>query len=247
MLKKRLEKITWEFEEIKIPVKIYHEFRKNARASIRKSGVIIRLPLGMSKTQITQQIEHFKKWASTQVSKSEELKQRLNTRDYHDGMSLQVGEKKYTIWIETTNLASHKAKIDGNQIFLKITDRDNELHAKKAIRHLLSRVISRDFLPEIRRRVHEYNQLYINKPIKSVNLKYNQTNWGSCSTRGNINFSTRLLFAPDDVINYVIVHELAHLVEANHSKRFWKVVSDIMPDYKEKEKWLKENNHLCDF
>jgi len=49
------------------------------------------------------------------------------------------------------------------------------------------------------------------------------------------------------VVDYVIVHELAHLIEANHSHRFWKVVSDIMPNYKEKEEWLKENNHLCDF
>ena len=247
MLKKRLEKTVWEFEGVKIAVKIHHEFRRNARASIRKSGVIIRLPLGMTKSKETEQIDSFKKWAATQVAKSEKLKQRLETRDYEDGMTLQVGSRNYTIWIEESEQASHKAKIDGNQVFLKLTNKDNEMHTKKAVRHLLSRVISRDFLPEIRRRVHEYNQLYINKPIKSVNLKYNQTNWGSCSTRGNINFSTRLLFAPDDVVDYVIVHELAHLVEANHSHRFWKVVSDIMPDYKEKEKWLKENNHLCDF
>ena len=70
-------------------------------------------------------------------------------------------------------------------------------------------------------------------------MKYNHSNWGSCSSKGNINLSTRLLFAPDDVIDYVIIHELAHRIEMNHSPRFWKLVSDAMPDYKEKEKWLK--------
>ena len=247
MLKKGLEKTVWEFEEIKIPVKIYRENRSNARASIRQSGVIIRIPYFFTKTQENEQVTHFKEWAKGQLGKSEVLKQRLQTRDYTDGMTLQVGSKTYTVWLEESELASHKAKIEGSQIFLKLTNKDEEMHKKKAIRHLLSRVISRDFLPDIRRRVHELNKLHIQKPIKSVNLKYNQTNWGSCSTRGNINFSTRLLFAPDDVVDYVIIHELAHLVEANHSHRFWKIVSDIMPDYKEKEKWLKVNNHLCDF
>ena len=247
MLKTGLEKTVWEFDDVQIAVKIYRERRRNARASIRKSGVIIRVPAFFTKAQENQQVAHFKEWAKGQVLKSESLKKGLQTRDYTDGMTLQVGSRNYTIWLEDSNLASHKAKIEGNQIFLKLTTKDDEMHKKKAIRHLLSRVISRDFMPDIRRRTHELNKLYIQKPIKSINLKYNQTNWGSCSTRGNINFSTRLLFAPDDVVDYVIIHELAHLVEANHSHRFWKIVRDIMPDYKEKEKWLKVNNHLCDF
>ena len=53
--------------------------------------------------------------------------------------------------------------------------------------------------------------------------------------------------APRIVIDYVIIHELAHLVEANHSPRFWEEVTRVMPAYKEHEQWLKENGHLCDF
>lgn len=104
-----------------------------------------------------------------------------------------------------------------------------------------------DFLPEIRKRVFELNDLYFQQPIQDVRLKYNSTNWGSCSAGRNINLSTRLLFAPDDVRDYVIIHELAHLVELNHSDRFWKLVSEVMPDYEEKEKWLRKNGHLCEF
>ncbi|HRI62460.1 MAG TPA: M48 family metallopeptidase, partial [Saprospiraceae bacterium] len=83
--------------------------------------------------------------------------------------------------------------------------------------------------------------------IKSVNLKYNHSNWGSCSAHNNVNLSTRLLFAPQDVQDYVILHELAHLVELNHSDRFWSLVQGYMPDYREKEKWLKLNRSKCDF
>ena len=102
-------------------------------------------------------------------------------------------------------------------------------------------------MPEITRRVIELNRKHFQKPVKGVRLKYNHSNWGSCSRSGNINLSTRLLFAPPDVIDYVIVHELAHLVELNHSPRFWNIVEKAVPDYRDKEKWLKENRNLCDF
>jgi hypothetical protein len=56
-----------------------------------------------------------------------------------------------------------------------------------------------------------------------------------------------LLFAPQPVIDYVIIHELAHLLEFNHSDRFWEIVGKVMPDYEKKERWLKDNFHACDF
>ena len=76
---------------------------------------------------------------------------------------------------------------------------------------------------------------------------FNSSNWGSCSSNKIINLSTRLLFAPPEVIDYVIIHELAHLVEANHSKRFWDLVASKMPNYKEQEQWLKTHGRHLDF
>jgi predicted metal-dependent hydrolase len=108
-------------------------------------------------------------------------------------------------------------------------------------------LVAQDYKPAITRRVMELNHLYFQKPVNSVNLKFNRSNWGSCSTKSNLNLSTCLLFAPEDVIDYVIIHELAHLIEMNHSHRFWALVENAMPDYKEKEKWLKDNWQTCVF
>ena len=84
-------------------------------------------------------------------------------------------------------------------------------------------------------------------------LKYNkiklsdaQKRWGSCSAKGNLNFSWRLIMAPLRVIDYVIVHELAHLEEKNHSKRFWNKIKIMLPDYEQYKDWLKENRYLLD-
>jgi len=71
--------------------------------------------------------------------------------------------------------------------------------------------------------------------------------WGSCSVAGNISFSWRLVMAPLPVIDYVVVHELAHLIEMNHSPRFWKLVASIMPEYAEHKKWLKMHGDTLTF
>ncbi len=70
------------------------------------------------------------------------------------------------------------------------------------------------------------------------------TKWGSCAPDGRITFSWRLAMAPLTIIDYVVVHELAHIAELNHSSRFWRRVSSLMPDYQNRRKWLRENGHL---
>ena len=79
-----------------------------------------------------------------------------------------------------------------------------------------------------------------------IKLSNAQKRWGSCSAKGNLNFSWRLIMAPLRVIDYVVVHELAHLEEKNHSKRFWNKTKIMLPDYERHKEWLKENRHLLD-
>ena len=76
---------------------------------------------------------------------------------------------------------------------------------------------------------------------EKVFVKAQKTRWGSCSSKGNINLNCLLMNAPAYVRKYVIVHELAHRKEMNHSERFWKVVADEIPEYQKAVKWLKKN------
>ncbi len=77
--------------------------------------------------------------------------------------------------------------------------------------------------------------------FKSISITSAQTRWGSCGAQGSINFTWKLIMAPLGVIDYVVVHELAHTVEQNHSARFWSKVAAVLPDYKIRQKWLKDN------
>lgn len=74
-----------------------------------------------------------------------------------------------------------------------------------------------------------------------IAIRDQKTRWGSCSARGNLNFNWRLILAPAEVLEYVVVHELAHRKEMNHSDRFWSHVGDVLPDYKIRRLWLRKN------
>lgn len=76
---------------------------------------------------------------------------------------------------------------------------------------------------------------------KRVGITSARTRWGSCSPNGSLNFSWRLILAPLEAVDYVVVHELVHTVFHNHSRRFWKHVETILPDYQVHRKWLKAN------
>ncbi len=87
----------------------------------------------------------------------------------------------------------------------------------------------------------DYYAQQIGVSYERIRIAEQKTRWGSCSSKGTLSFNWKLMLAPPKVLDYVVVHELCHLKEMNHSPRFWKLVEDIMPDYKEYRKWLKEN------
>ena len=77
--------------------------------------------------------------------------------------------------------------------------------------------------------------------FQKIRLNSAKTRWGSCSPRGNLSFNWRLIRAPVEVLDYVVVHELAHLIELNHSRRFWKKVGEFCPGYEDARAWLRKN------
>ena len=74
-----------------------------------------------------------------------------------------------------------------------------------------------------------------------ITVRSQRTKWGSCSSKGGLNFNCLLLLAPTEVLDYVVVHELCHRLEMNHSARFWAEVERVLPDYAAARKWLRQN------
>ena len=76
-----------------------------------------------------------------------------------------------------------------------------------------------------------------------ITIRNQKTRYGSCTAKGNLNFNCLIMLMPEKIIDYVIVHELCHIKEMNHSRRFWNEVESVLPDYKERRKWLKQNGN----
>lgn len=228
---------------------VYVERRRSVRVAFGKTGINVRLPSSLTEASRQKHFASAVSWVEKQAQKNPASIDRYQLEDYgqKDAITIYGKEIKISVVESTRQTGSSKYIPSINTILLSIPEDLSPSENNKFIKSLLSRTTASMFGPKIEARVREINEQHFHKEIKSVKLKYNRSNWGSCSSAKNINLSTRLLFAPMDVIDYVIVHELAHLYEMNHSPRFWDIVRQVMPTYKEKEAWLTKNGHLCDF
>lgn len=186
---------------------------------------------------------------------------------YNKGMmKMKIGE--YNVEVRRSKRKSAAIKITADMqivVFVPLYVSDNEIErmviskSKWIDEHMLkvqSTIDKRSKLEKITfeqiKELADQAVEYIPKRVKyyaeKENFVYNKitiknlvSRWGSCSTKGNLNFNCLLMLTPDYVIDYVVVHELCHLREMNHSEKFWAEVEKIMPDYQRAELWLKQN------
>lgn len=231
----------------KYTVEIRLESRNDCSASIRRRGVTIRLPVWLSRDEMARQTLEMKMWAVRKIAERPERLQPIEQKTYSHGDRLKVGDEEYTISICHKDKAGSSAKIHGNDIYLTLSSNVPEDERKRHTSALLGKCVAMKRIGDLKIKIDELNRKHFNQAVGKITFKNNRSNWGSCSRAGNINISTRLLFAPTDVLEYVCIHELAHLAELNHSDKFWSLVENAMPDYREKERWLKENRGKCAF
>lgn len=181
-------------------------------------------------------------------------------------MKMKIGE--YNVEVRRSKRKSAAIKITADMkivVFVPVYVSDNEIErmviskSKWIDEHMLkvqSTIDERSKLEKITfeqiKELADQAVEYIPKRVKyyaeKENFVYNKitiknlvSRWGSCSTKGNLNFNCLLMLTPDYVIDYIVVHELCHLREMNHSEKFWAEVEKIMPDYQRAELWLKQN------
>ena len=116
--------------------------------------------------------------------------------------------------------------------------------APKPLSYSFSEQQIKEYKKEARKRIShlvEKHAKIMDVSYGRISIREQKTCWGSCSSKRNLNFNWKLILMPEPIAEYVVVHELAHLFEMNHSKNFWKIVENYIPDYKLRRKWLKEN------
>ena len=189
----------------------------------------VRAPLKTPKAEIDRFVMSKWDWISRHLAVMEQHvsnKAEFALR-YNDIVPLQGGE--YPI----TAIEGNRAGFDGECFFLPPGLPPDEI--KREIVQVY-RLVAKSLLTN---KVIDYSKR-MNVVPTAVKINGAKTRWGSCSSINSINFSWRLVMADVDVIDYVVVHELAHILEHNHSERFWRVVALVLPDYERRQKKLKE-------
>ena len=238
-----------DLDSLPIPLRVYVERRSNVRASLGKDFVILRIPIFES-TNLEKHISYTKNWLLRIHEQKPLALSKYSVVKYDENFTITILEQfSFQINVHEEERKNCVIKLDAKTNILNITlSNDLPSHERKvAIRTLLSRMFANKYKSYVWDRLQYWNQLHFHKSINNLTMKYNATNWGSCSTKKNINISTRCLLLPHFVFDYILLHELSHLVEMNHSSKFWKVVESVFPDYKNAEAWITKNGPGLDF
>jgi hypothetical protein len=241
----REEKI--EVEGVSFAVKVYRESRPASRVSVSGQNIIVRLPGSLNREELVWEEARLRALAIKKIVENIDRFKPVPRKKYRNNSFLRIGGKEYILRLSYRPGRTSRARLDGNTVVMEISSRLKSVRKHEVIARLLGRLIGNERLPVLRMKIAELNEKYFQKTVNKISFKNNRSRWGSCTARGNISISTRLIAAPEEVLEYVCVHELAHLVEMNHSDRFWALVSKAMPDYMNSEKWLKNNQNTCGF
>lgn len=201
--------------------------KKNISIKLDSCGeIIVYAPIGVSYKYIESILLKKQKWIITNIEKIKNSY--LNDKD----KIIFLGNQ-YIPQIE--NSEKEKINIYGEYIFIKTKSLNKEY-----IKAMLMDWYKTQANEIIINRVKELGENY-NLIPSNILIKNQKSRWGSCNSRKEIRLNWRLILMPYSVMDYIIIHELCHLEHMNHSKDFWNLVEKLMPNYKDSEKWLKNN------
>jgi len=209
--------------------------RKTIAIIVHTDGrVIVRAPLKANKKQIEAFVTSKLEWI-------EKHRQRAQNMTVHETRKAFIPGEKF-LFLGVSYPLEFKEQVDQGFVLL-----NGSFQLKADLKSTAAAIFTRWYQVKARQiiteRVTWFARRYNFKPTK-IRISSARTRWGSCSSQGTLSFTWRLVMAPIEIIDYVVVHELAHLLERNHGPGFWNEVEKILPDYKEKRTWLKENGRL---
>lgn len=213
--------------------------RKTVAIEVKEDKIVIKCPYNCSKQYVDSLIEKNRAWIEETHKKL--MSKKTNKLTYKEGQNVYFMGIPYEIEVirGTRNLLEFSGE---KFIFTTMGSQFNSSEESESLRKELMMAWFRKKGAEYltKRTMDLANQLGLS--VNKVYIKNVKTIWGSCSTKNNINYNIRLISMPKEIIDYVIIHELCHLVQRNHSEKFWQLVERIIPDYIQRRNFLKNNS-----
>lgn len=221
---------------MKVEYQVKYSNRKTLNISVeRDRSIIVRAPHHLSEEKIDEIVQSKKQWIKEKLNHTQKYPVIAESKEFISGETLMYLGKNYQLLVVDEEMEGvefdHRFKISrSNQ------PKANELFKAWYLSQALKKIepLAKRYAKNLG---VEYNQ------FKTSEMKYR---WGSCTPANNIIFNWRIIKAPMYVVEYLVAHELVHLIEANHTPRFWNILSIQVPTYEKSKNWLKKNGHLLE-
>ena len=234
------------FENFEVTV-IRSPRRKTAAIKVDLEGVSVRIPEDLPLARIEKLVAEKTAWIERKLAEAERKQQGISEQAEQNS-TLADGSR---ILVQGQNLPLRLSESDRMRV-VQTSDRlavyadSDVLDDTEQVRALVEQWLYRRAVEELNFCVNVYKQRVGASPSR-IQIKDYRARWGSCKPDGSIQLNWRLIHAPMHIMDYVVVHELCHLLEMNHSKRFWSEVERVEPQYKMKGQWLKDNGWRLSF
>ena len=211
--------------------------RKTLSLQCQPDGtLVVRAPLRMSKPEILEFVESKRAWIERSRRNLRVHRKREEALTLADGSEFPFLGRAFRIRRLAESGVPAELDLENDRIDIRTED---ETTARTALLALI-RESAKTYLPL---RVAELAE-HMGLAYQTLRIKEQKTRWGSCSNRGSLNLNARVMLAPPAVIDYLIVHELAHLVRMDHSRTFYQIVERYCPAYRTHQRWLREHGYL---
>lgn len=219
------------------------EYRDRRTFSIQiepPDKILVVSPLGLSEESVKERVQEKGSWIVKKLQGFSEIGYSAQGRRFINGGTFLYLGKEYQLKIIKNMRKIPKVFFANNKFYLEARDPGQEM-----MRKAMEKWYRKEAAGFIEGRIDYFSQK-VGRCPNTIRAKQQKRRWGSCTSKGDIYINWRIIMAPPDIIDYLLVHELCHLVHSNHSVRYWQKVGSVMGDYKERRKWLKKYGILLD-
>lgn len=228
-----------------------HAYKRSIQIYLYPNGTIfVEAPYRSQYSSILEILDKNRRWLEKRLLQFERLRAVYPHKKIVDGELFPFLGDLYSLKIQEVGIKSPFIFIHQAQLICHIPlDWKRAIEPNDIQNEILS--VIKNFYKEqalllLNKRAHYYSEILKLYP-KKIQIRGQKTRWGSCSSTGTMTLNWKLIVAPREIIDYVIVHELFHFQHPNHSLMFWKQVEGILPNYRECKQWLKKNHFTFDF
>ncbi len=233
--------ITYGNKKIKFTVKRGRRKKTVAIHIQPNTAVVVLSPQFIEDMKIKEIVLKRAKWIIEKQEKLNKIRADISKKDFVSGEAFPYLGRQYRLKVIRSISSEEKCKLFNGRFQVLISKKLKGNAAKEAIRCKLVEWYMERAQEKINERINRYSP-QIGKWPKKVIIKNQEKRWGSCSSLGVLRFNWKAIMAPITALDYIVVHELCHLKCHDHSKKYWRSVESIIPDYMKHRNWLKDNS-----